>query len=40
MLLDPLQVDDEDSAVARAVATYAANVERQILERPDLLTRI
>lgn len=40
MLLDPEVITDEESAVAQALDTYAANVERFLRERPELVSRI
>lgn len=39
-LVDAEAVDDEDSAVAAAMAEYAANVERYLRATPSLLTRM
>ncbi|UCE59088.1 MAG: hypothetical protein JSU63_16790 [Phycisphaerales bacterium] len=39
-LIDPDTVDDEDAAVARAMQTYAANVERNLRAAPALMTRL
>ncbi len=39
-LIDPETVDDEDAAVARAMQTYAANVERNLRATPALMTRV
>jgi len=40
MLIDPDLSTDEDSAVAEAMRTYAANVERYVRASPSLLTRV
>jgi len=40
MLLDPDDSTDEDSAVARAMQTYATNVEKYVRASPSLLTRV
>jgi lauroyl/myristoyl acyltransferase len=40
LLLDSAEAGDEDAAVARTLQTYAANVERHMRERPDLMTRV
>jgi len=39
-LLDPDRIDNEPAAVAQAMRTYAANVERQVRAQPSLLSRI
>lgn len=39
-LIDPDNTKDEDSAVAEAMQTYAANVERYVRASPSLLTRV
>jgi len=38
-LVDPADGLDEDAAVASAMQTYAANLEKYIREQPALLTR-
>jgi predicted LPLAT superfamily acyltransferase len=40
MLLDPQTMEDEESAVGRALETYAANVERFMREHPELISRL
>ncbi len=40
MILDPQTMKDEESAVARALETYAANVERFTREHPELISRL
>jgi len=40
MLVDPKEVLDEDSAVAQAMRTYAANVEKYVRASPILLSRV
>ncbi len=39
-LIDPDEVDDEAAAVARAIRTYAANVERYLRADPSQMSRI